>query len=130
VRRIGVESDGRLRVDVGGAEPISLLARRVVNAAGLDAPALAARTDGLAPGHVPRARLCKGSYFTLAGRAPFSRLVYPLPDEAGLGVHLTLDLGGQARFGPDTEWIESLDYAVDVRRAEVFYPSIRRWWPE
>jgi L-2-hydroxyglutarate oxidase LhgO len=124
-----VRRDG-LELDIGGDEPMQVLARSAVNAAGLDAPRLAAAIDGVPPAHVPVARWCKGSYFTLpSGRAPFSRLVYPLPDAAGLGVHLTLDLGGAARFGPDTEWVQAIDYAVDARRGEAFRAAIRRWWP-
>lgn len=106
----------------------------VVNAAGLDAPALAARTEGLGPAFRPAAHYAKGHYFSLAGRAPFSRLVYPLPEAAGLGVHLTLDLAGQARFGPDVEWVAPdaegrLDYRVDAARAPSFEAEIRRYWP-
>jgi L-2-hydroxyglutarate oxidase LhgO len=78
---------------------------------------------------VPRAWLAKGSYFALAGRAPFSRLVYPVPEPGGLGVHLTLDLAGRARFGPDVQWIEKLDYAVDPKRSERFYAAVRAYWP-
>ena len=105
-------------VQVGGATPMTLRARFVVNAAGLWAPDLAARLAGLAPEHVPKARYAKGNYFSLAGRAPFSHLIYPVPEEAGLGVHLTLDLAGQARFGPDVEWLDitspaDIDYRVD-----------------
>jgi L-2-hydroxyglutarate oxidase LhgO len=121
-----------IELDVGGDEPITLRARHVVNSAGLHAPQLATRIDGLQARHVPAAHACKGSYFALAVRAPFSRLVYPVPDEAGLGVHLTLDLAGQARFGPDTEWLsqgEPIDYAVDPRRASGFEQAIRAYWP-
>ncbi len=126
--------DGRHLVRVGGTEPMTLAAKVVVNSAGLSAPAVAARTRGLDARHVPRARYAKGSYYALAGRAPFSRLVYPVPEPGGLGVHLTLDLGGQARFGPDVEWIdppaaEAIDYRVDARRADAFYAEIRRYWP-
>ncbi|HEX6362727.1 MAG TPA: NAD(P)/FAD-dependent oxidoreductase [Albitalea sp.] len=122
------------RVAVGGDAPMALEARIVVNSAGLWAPAVAARLQGLAREHVPAAHFAKGNYYALAGRAPFSRLVYPIPDEAGLGVHLTLDLGGQARFGPDVEWLaidapEQIDYRVDPRRADAFYDEIRRYWP-
>jgi len=107
-----------------------IAARTVVNAAGLHAPDLARRIEGLDPRHVPRAHYAKGSYFTLAGRAPFSRLVYPVPEPAGLGVHLTLDLGGQAKFGPDVEWVESADdLIVDPRRGEAFYAEVRKYWP-
>ncbi len=108
-----------------------LLARTVVNAAGLGAPALAARIEGLDARHVPRAHYAKGSYFTLAGRAPFSRLVYPVPEAAGLGVHLTLDLGGQVKFGPDVEWVERPDdLEVDPDRALGFYAEVRKYWPQ
>lgn len=121
-----------IELDVGGAQPMRLRARIVVNSAGLAAPAVAARIEGLDPTQVPAAHYCKGSYFSLAGRAPFSRLIYPVPEAAGLGVHLTLDLGGQARFGPDTEWLADdapIDYRVDPRRADGFYAEIRRYWP-
>ena len=108
-----------------------LAARAVVNAAGLRAPALAARMAGLDARHVPRAYFAKGSYFTLAGKAPFSRLVYPVPEPGGLGVHLTLDLGGGARFGPDVQWVDDPgDLAVDPARAEAFYAGVRRYWPD
>ncbi|MEW6706438.1 MAG: NAD(P)/FAD-dependent oxidoreductase [Pseudomonadota bacterium] len=124
-----------IELDVGGAAPMTVLARTVVNSAGLDAPRLAAGLQGLDPRHVPQARFSKGSYFSLAGRAPFSHLVYPLHEGAWLGVHLTLDLGGQARFGPDAEWLPDdtvtgrIDYRVDPRRGEVFYEAVRRYWP-
>jgi len=125
-------TDGGIELDVGGDEPMRLVARTLVNSAGLQAPWLARRIDGLDPRHVPAPHLCKGSYFSLAGRAPFSRLVYPMHDSAGLGVHVTLDLAAQARFGPDTEWLADdapLDYRVDPRRGEAFYAAIRRYWP-
>ena len=91
---------------VGGDEPMELTARELINSAGLHAPALAARIEGLPAASLPTGRLCKGNYFTLAGRPPFSRLIYPVPESAGLGVHLTLDLAGQGRFGPDVQWID------------------------
>jgi L-2-hydroxyglutarate oxidase LhgO len=78
---------------------------------------------------VPQDHLCRGVYFTLAGRAPFRHLIYPTPEKAGLGVHLTIDLGGQAKFGPDVEWIDRIDYTVDPRRGDSFYAAIRRYWP-
>ena len=87
------------------------------------APSKACRRDD--PGGVPR----KGNYFSCSARAPFSRLIYPVPEPGGLGVHLTLDMAGQARFGPDVEWIETIDYAVDPARAAGFYPAIRKYWP-
>lgn len=127
-------SGDRTVLQVGGAAAMDLAAGIVVNAAGLWAPSLAARTRGLAPGCVPQARFAKGNYFALSGRAPFSRLVYPIPQPGGLGVHLTLDMGGQARFGPDVQWLdidapEAIDYRVDPARAERFYAEIRRYWP-
>ncbi|MEP6875367.1 MAG: NAD(P)/FAD-dependent oxidoreductase [Burkholderiales bacterium] len=121
-------------VTVGGEVPSELQARFVVNAAGLWAPDLAGRFTGLAPAGVPSARYAKGNYFSLAGRAPFSQLIYPVPEAAGLGVHLTLDLAGQARFGPDVEWIspasaDAIDYHVDAQRVAGFEAAIRRYWP-
>ncbi|CAA7618620.1 NAD(P)/FAD-dependent oxidoreductase [Magnetospirillum sp. UT-4] len=118
-------ADG-MELDIGGPHPLRLQARQVVVAAGLAACPVA-RSLGLAA--VPAERLCKGSYFTLSGRMPFSRLVYPVPVAAGLGVHYTLDLGGGGRFGPDVEWVAAEDYAVDPARAESFYDAIRRYWP-
>lgn len=112
----------------GGEAAPSLRARLVVNCAGLDAPALA-RAAGLEPPHAPRAHYAKGSYFALSGRTPFSRLIYPTPEPGGLGVHITLDLAGQARFGPDVEWVEQPNYDVDPVRAERFYAAIRAYWP-
>ncbi|WP_210639438.1 MULTISPECIES: NAD(P)/FAD-dependent oxidoreductase [unclassified Pseudomonas] len=116
-------------LELGGTAQMSLSCQRLINAAGLHAPALARRIEGLAPQSVPREYLCKGSYFSLTGRAPFRHLVYPAPQAAGLGIHMTLDLGGQARFGPDVEWVEHEDYRVDPARAEIFYPAIRNYWP-
>ena len=120
---------GGIEVEVGGAEPVTLRCRLLVNAAGLHAPALARRIAGMSAERVPTGYYAKGNYFTLAARAPFSRLIYPVPVPGGLGVHLTIDLGGQARFGPDVEWIDTLDYTVDPRRADGFYAAVRRYWP-
>jgi L-2-hydroxyglutarate oxidase LhgO len=119
-----------IELDCGDDTVEQVRARRVINAAGLGAVELATRMAGFPQREVPRAYLAKGSYFTLAGRAPFSRLVYPVPEPGGLGVHLTLDLAGQARFGPDVEWVNSVDYAVDPRRSERFYAAIRHYWPD
>src|SRR5229473_4767776 len=123
-----VTGDG-FELVVGGAEPMQLACRMLVNSAGLYAPALARRIEGIPPASIPRDYLCRGVYFTLSGRAPFSHLIYPVPEKAGLGVHLTLDLAGQARFGPDVEWIDRVDYAVDPRRGDAFYAAVRRYWP-
>ena len=120
---------GGFLLEVGGTEPMRLQTGMLINSAGLQATRVAAAIDGLDARHVPHLHLARGHYFSLAGRAPFSRLVYPLPEPGGLGVHVTLDLGGQARFGPDVEWIDAIDYAVDPRRAEVFYGEVRKYWP-
>jgi L-2-hydroxyglutarate oxidase LhgO len=107
-----------------------LAAQSVVNAAGLHAQALASRFDGLDARHVPPSHYAKGNYFTLSGRSPFRRLIYPVPEAAGLGVHLTLDLGGQAKFGPDVQWVDSPDdLVVDPRRGDAFYAEVRKYWP-
>lgn len=121
-------------LEVGGAEPMRLACSTLVNAAGLGAWAVARGLEGLEAAHVPPRVLAKGSYYALAaGRSPFSRLVYPVPVEGGLGVHLTLDLAGQARFGPDVEWLgdvaDPIDYAVDPARADSFYGAVRAYWP-
>ena len=120
---------GGIELDVGGAEPTRLLARTVVNSAGLYAQDVARGIEGFPAGRIPPTYYCKGNYFSLSGRSPFARLVYPAPESAGLGVHLTLDMAGQARFGPDVEWIERIDYDVDPGRSRVFYDAIRRYWP-
>jgi L-2-hydroxyglutarate oxidase LhgO len=122
--------DNGMLVQVGGAEPSTLSARYVVNAAGLSAPAVAASIKHFPSAFVPSAYFAKGSYFALSGRAPFSRLVYPVPEPGGLGVHLTLDLAGQARFGPDVEWVDEIDYAVGPERGRRFYAEIRKYWPD
>ena len=119
-----------IELEVGGAEPMRLRCRNLVNSAGLHAPALARQVAGMPVERVPTAYYAKGNYFTLSGRSPFSRLIYPVPVPGGLGVHLTIDLGGQARFGPDVEWIETIDYAVDPARADRFYAAVRRYWPD
>lgn len=107
-----------------------LACKVLVNAAGLSAVAMAERMDGLDKSLLPQAHYAKGNYFTLAGKAPFSRLIYPVPEKAGLGVHLTLDLGGQAKFGPDVQWVDDpADLQVDPRRGDAFYAEVRKYWP-
>jgi L-2-hydroxyglutarate oxidase LhgO len=112
--------------DAGGTA--RFLARRLVIAAGLTAPSAAARIEGFPAQRLPIERYAKGNYFALSGRAPFSRLIYPVPEKDGLGVHLTLDLAGQARFGPDVEWISAPDYSVSTERLPDFYRAIRTYW--
>jgi len=119
---------------VGGDAPLEIEAGVLVNAAGLHAQEIARRIDGLDPARIPRAWFAKGNYYALAGRSPFTRLIYPVPEPGGLGVHLTLDLAGQARFGPDVEWLDvdspdAIDYSVDPARSAAFYAAIRRYWP-
>ena len=107
-----------------------LACKELVNAAGLSAVAMAERMEGLDKSLLPQAHYAKGNYFTLADKAPFSRLIYPVPEKAGLGVHLTLDLGGQAKFGPDVQWVDDpTDLQVDPRRGDAFYAEVRRYWP-
>jgi len=124
-----VAHDG-IALRIGAAAPMELVAGQVINCAGLQAPSIAAAIDGVPKASVPRARLAKGNYYSLTGRAPFSRLIYPVPEPGGLGVHLTLDLAQQARFGPDVEWVETPDYRVAPDRGKHFYKAVRRYWPE
>ncbi len=121
-----------LELDIGGEEPLCLLADQVFNCAGLGAIPLARTFAGANPEALPPLlrQFAKGNYYSLSGTAPFSRLVYPVPSHGGLGVHLTLDLAGQARFGPDVEWVDHEDYAVDLRRADGFYAEVRKYWPD
>lgn len=124
-------SDGSgVILEIGGDAPMTLRADWVVNAAGLDAVPLARRIESVAATALPKAWFARGVYFTLSGKVPFSRLIYPMPEAGGLGVHLTLDLGGQAKFGPDVEWIGSPDFTVDPARVERFFEAIARWWPD
>ena len=120
---------GRIEIETGGEAPMTLACNLLVNAAGLGAPAVARSIEGIPVELIPAAYLAKGNYFSCSARAPFSRLIYPVPEPGGLGVHLTLDMAGQARFGPDVEWVESIDYTVDPARADRFYPAIRKYWP-
>jgi L-2-hydroxyglutarate oxidase LhgO len=122
------------RAENGGivieAEGLELEAKLVINAAGLYAPAFARTIEGMPPDRIPKAYFAKGNYFALTGvRAPFSHLVYPMPDTASLGIHGTIDLGRGVRFGPDVEWVENVDYAVDLGRSRSFEEAIRSYWP-
>jgi L-2-hydroxyglutarate oxidase LhgO len=125
--RAEVSSDGLMLQMQDGTQ---LIANSVINAAGVHAPAVARSIEGLDARHVPAAYYCKGNYFTLSGRSPFQHLIYPVPEAAGLGVHLTVDLGGQAKFGPDVQWVDSPDdLVVQPARGEVFYAEVRKYWP-
>ncbi|MBL8414156.1 MAG: NAD(P)/FAD-dependent oxidoreductase [Propionivibrio sp.] len=134
--RAGTLADDGLELDVGGQDAARFKAGIVINAAGLGAVRVARSLAGFPAAGLPPAFYAKGNYFTLAGQAPFSRLIYPLPEPSGLGVHLTLDLGGQARFGPDVEWLthsstdpKAMEYSVDPARADAFYAEVRHYWP-
>ncbi|RMJ04037.1 L-2-hydroxyglutarate oxidase LhgO [Marinobacter litoralis] len=122
-------SHGDHRLTVGGKAPVTLIANEVINATGLAAPGLAEGWGGLSGSAKPKQWLARGVYFAYSGTHPFKHLIYPLPEPGGLGVHLTLDLAGQARFGPDVEWVDSEDYTVDPNRISAFVEGIRQWWP-
>ncbi len=121
-----VRPDG-FELHVEGSEPVHC--RALVNSAGLRAPSVAKSVEGFPANLVPRELYAKGNYYSLSRRNPFKRLIYPVPEPGGLGVHVTLDMAGQARFGPDVEWVEHISYDVDPRRADRFYAAIRRYWP-
>lgn len=121
--------DGLFYCQFGGEEAIELSCDILINAAGLNAPLLAKNFKGLDQCYVPPAYYCKGSYFTLSTTSPFTRLIYPMPNKSGLGVHLTLDLGGQAKFGPDTEWVDEINYDIEASRSDSFYEAVRQYWP-
>jgi L-2-hydroxyglutarate oxidase LhgO len=128
---VAAESDDHWHcLRVGGDYPLILKAKNVINAAGLAAVPLAKSWAGLPDEYKPRQWLARGVYFSYSGRTPFKTLIYPVPEPGGLGVHLTLDLAGQARFGPDVEWIQTEDYTVDPNREETFARGIRQWWPD
>ncbi|MFG1359456.1 NAD(P)/FAD-dependent oxidoreductase [Xanthobacter pseudotagetidis] len=124
------EVAGGLRVRTGGPEPMTLDCRLLVNAAGLDAPSVAGAIHGMPGDLVPEQTLAKGNYFTCTRKVPFRHLIYPVPEPGGLGTHLTLDLAGQGRFGPDVEWVSARRYEVDPARRGSMLSSIRRYWPQ
>lgn len=126
----GEVGDDHVVLEIDGAARTTLRARAVVNCAGLEAQAVSAVLKSVAPQSVPRRYLAKGHYFSLTGHAPFQHLVYPIADAAGLGTHVTLDLGGKARFGPDVQWVDRVDYSFDEARKGEFVRAIRRYYPE
>lgn len=125
----GEITDTGIALQVGQQQPFKLTTRRLVNSAGLDAVALLQRIKYFPTEHIPPFFMAKGNYFSLSGKAPFNHLIYPVPEQGGLGVHLTLDMAGQARFGPDVEWIAAKHYPVDESRMNGFEEAIQRYWP-
>ncbi|WP_341915857.1 NAD(P)/FAD-dependent oxidoreductase [Ferrovibrio terrae] len=129
VLRGEVANDG-IVIETGGADPMRLKARLVINSAGFAAQGIAAKIAGIRPDSVPPTYYAKGNYFVLSGvKPPFSRLIYPIPTPGGLGTHVTIDMGGQMRFGPDVEWVDTVDYNVDPARGDSFYAAVRQYWP-
>jgi len=127
---IGNDAEGGFELEIGGADGMQIQTKLLINCAGMSAPALAQKIEGLAKEQIPKAYFAKGNYFSLSGKSPFSHLIYPIPEPGGLGVHLTLDMGGQAKFGPDVEWLDieqedQIDYTVDPKRGEGFYSGVR-----
>src|SRR5436853_4273833 len=129
IERLVPVAAGGWQVHFGGAEPGAIHVDAVVNAAGLGAQKLGRATEGYPQDRVPRLLFAKGNYFGYSGRPVFSQLIYPVPIPGGLGVHVTLDMAGRMRFGPDVEWIDEENYNVNPERAKSFYASIRRYWP-
>ena len=132
---IGQGANSGFELVIGGPDGMKLQTKLLINCAGMSAPAVAQKIEGLSGEQIPKAYFAKGNYFSLSGKSPFTHLIYPIPEPGGLGVHLTLDMGGQAKFGPDVEWLdieneEQIDYTVDPKRGEGFYEAVRRYWPE
>jgi L-2-hydroxyglutarate oxidase LhgO len=131
---IGGNTENGYELQIGGADGMQIQTKLLINCAGMSAPAVAQKIEGLANDQIPKAYFAKGNYFSLSGKSPFTHLIYPIPEPGGLGVHLTLDMGGQAKFGPDVEWLdidqeEQIDYTVDPKRGDGFYEAVRRYWP-
>ena len=131
---VGSNAEQGFILEIGGADEMQIQTRLLINCAGMSAPAIAKKIEGLASEQIPKAYFAKGNYFSLSGKSPFHHLIYPIPEPGGLGVHLTLDMGGQAKFGPDVEWLdieseEQIDYTVSTSRGDGFYEAVRRYWP-
>ena len=131
---IGSNAAGGFELTIGGADGMTIQTKLLINCAGLSAPALAQKIEGLSKDLIPKAYFAKGNYFSLSGKSPFSHLIYPIPEPGGLGVHLTLDMGDQAKFGPDVEWLDideesQINYTVDQGRGDSFYAAVRKYWP-
>ena len=131
---IGSKAQDGFELEIGGSDAMKIQTKLLINCAGMSAPAIAKKIEGLAQEQIPKAYFAKGNYFSLSGKSPFNHLIYPIPEPGGLGVHLTLDMGGQAKFGPDVEWLDidqedQIDYTVDPKRGDGFYEAVRRYWP-
>ena len=131
---IGTSAQEGFELEIGGADAMKIQTKLLINCAGMSAPAIAKKIEDLAQEQIPKAYFAKGNYFSLSGKSPFKHLIYPIPEPGGLGVHLTLDMGGQAKFGPDVEWLEideenQIDYTVNPKRGEGFYEAVRKYWP-
>ena len=131
---IGENAKGGFELNIGGNDGMQIRTKLLINCAGLSAPAIAQKIEGLSKEQIPKAFFAKGNYFSLSGKSPFKHLIYPIPEPGGLGVHLTLDMGGQAKFGPDVEWLDineegQIDYKVNPKRGDDFYEAVRRYWP-
>lgn len=131
---IGSKAQDGFELEIGGSDAMKIQTKLLINCAGMSAPAIAKKIEGLAQEQIPKAYFAKGNYFSLSGKSPFKHLIYPIPEPGGLGVHLTLDMGGQAKFGPDVEWLEiddenQIDYTVNPKRGDGFYAAVRKYWP-
>ena len=131
---IGSKAQDGFELEIGGADGMKIQTKLLINCAGMSAPAVARKIQSLSEEQIPKAYFAKGNYFSLSGKSPFSHLIYPIPEPGGLGVHLTLDMGGQAKFGPDVEWLEideenQIDYTVNPKRGDDFYAAVRKYWP-
>ena len=131
---IGANAQDGFELQIGGADGMKIQTKLLINCAGMSAPAIAKKIEGLTQERIPKAYFAKGNYFSLSGKSPFKHLIYPIPEPGGLGVHLTLDMGGQAKFGPDVEWLEideenQIEYSVNPKRSEGFYEAVRKYWP-
>jgi L-2-hydroxyglutarate oxidase LhgO len=131
---IGKNAIDGFELEIGGAEGMKIQTKLLINCAGMSAPAVARKIESLDQNLIPKAYFAKGNYFSLSGKSPFNHLIYPIPEPGGLGVHLTLDMGGQAKFGPDVEWLDiheesQIDYTVNAKRGDGFYEAVRRYWP-
>ena len=131
---IGSKAQDGFELEIGGSDAMKIQTKLLINCAGMSASAIAKKIEGLAQEQIPKAYFAKGNYFSLSGKSPFKHLIYPIPEPGGLGVHLTLDMGGQAKFGPDVEWLEiddenQIDYTVNPKRGDGFYAAVRKYWP-